>query len=115
MALNPLFIDRVQSGEIDPLKPIRLWWFHFKMWAWGNKTYEKQGGGIIPCKKCGTLFQSWQHFDYYDPYCEWCLFAQQDPEQTKFNIENILMAYDRKQRNWHDTKAYLRAENIKVR
>jgi hypothetical protein len=93
----------------------QLWWLHFRLCFFGDKTYEKHGGGIIPCKKCGRLFQSWEHFDYYDALCEWCEFATKDPKTSKREIENILSEYNRGIRDWGDTIAYLRSIGIKVR
>lgn len=92
----------------------QLWWFHARLYFFGDKKYEKHGGGVIPCKECGQLFQSWEHFDYYDAYCEWCSFARRDPRVVKKNIQDILLGYQNGIRDWNDTKAWLRPEGIKL-
>jgi hypothetical protein len=90
------------------------WWLHFKLTYWGDDKYEKNGGAVIPCKRCGALFRSFDHFDYYDALCEWCEFASKDPRDSKREIQNILIAYEMRERNWEDTKAYLRGAGIKI-
>jgi len=113
MGGNPIYYDRFETGEIG-FDKLRNWWFHLKLYWFGNKKFEKHGGGIIPCKDCGQPFQSWLHFDYYDEYCEFCSFKRRDPIVTKFEIESLLNEYDRRQISWTDTKACLVSSGIKV-
>lgn len=94
---------------------LQIAWWHFKMQWFGNKSFEKEGGGIIPCEKCGKIFQSWNHFDYYDNLCEWCRFAERDPIEVKQNVEQILSDYNSGAIDWDRVKASLLADGIKVR
>ena len=57
---------------------LRIWLIHTKI-AWGlDKDYDQNGGGILPCYKCGRNFKSYIHlsseFGYiYDSLCEDCV------------------------------------------
>ncbi len=97
---------------------LERWWFHFKMRNIGNKRYEKKGGGVIPCEWCGSPFQSYPHYSggwfIYDNLCEWCSFANRDPTLVKLNLEMCLNEFDRGERDWRETKQYLRTEGINV-
>jgi hypothetical protein len=111
---DPLFYDRFETGEIDPFKKLRTWLFHLKMYWIGDKEYEKCGSGLIPCKGCGHYFLSYQHFDWYDQYCEWCLFSSQDPIQVKLAVENLLTSFWSGKIDWNELLMELRIYNIKV-
>lgn len=49
---------------------------HWKLKYFGDKTFEKNGGGILPCKKCGKPFHSYVHYGevgyVYDTTCLSC-------------------------------------------
>jgi len=101
------------------MNAIQVWWYHFKIqWA-GDPKFEKDGGGIIPCRKCGRMFQSYMHFsggfDGYDSLCEWCEFKMKDPLELKKAVEQILTDYNSKVKSWDTAKAYLRSEGFKIR
>jgi hypothetical protein len=84
------------------------------MYWFGNKKYEKHGGGCIPCKDCGKPFYSYPHFGYYDDRCEWCSFARRDPKYVKHAIQQILLLYQNGETDWEETKLNLSTEGIKI-
>jgi len=84
------------------------------LWFFGDENFERAGGGIIPCKKCGAKFQSYNHFDYYDPFCEWCSFENRKPKEVKRVLQEILKAFDEHKIDWETTKGYLVLEGIRV-
>jgi hypothetical protein len=92
----------------------QLWLLHFRLFWFGDKEYEKNGGGVIPCRECGRLFQSWEHFDYYDDVCEWCAFLRRNPMVVKKDIQSILLDYENGIKDWDETKAYLGATGIRI-
>jgi hypothetical protein len=55
---------------------LRVWWIHFKIKWLGDKTFEKNGCLILPCKKCGVWFISYMHLGNnwytYDDLCKIC-------------------------------------------
>lgn len=94
---------------------LQRWWLHFRYHIWGDAKYEEMGQGIIPCKRCGKFFKSYQHFDGYDAYCEWCAFENRVPRQLKKEMEDILSKYDKDEYDWDTTIGCLRSVNIRVR
>jgi len=55
---------------------LRTKMIHWKIRWFGNKYFEKKGTAVIPCKICGSQFQSYLHYGewYYtcDDSCEDC-------------------------------------------
>jgi len=94
---------------------IQLEWLHFRMRIWGDSQFEKTGGGMLPCRHCGKLFYSYNHFDYYDELCEWCSYTTRDPKEMKFVIQNALTDYNSDVADWDTTKATLLSYGIKIR
>lgn len=94
---------------------IQLWWLHFKLRIWGDTQFEKAGGGMLPCRHCGKMFHSYNHFDYYDELCEWCEFATRDPKEVKLYLEKAMTDFNSDIYDWETTIATLRWLGIKVR
>lgn len=101
------------------MNELQIWWFHLKMRWCGDWRYARDGGGIIPCERCGRLFKSYAHQDSdgstYDNQCRDCEFKAKSPIKTRNGVERILTAYNLGIIDWQGVKAYLRAEGIHIK
>ena len=75
MPKQTLLCEKCFWGE--RMNKLEIWWYHLKLQWLGDKEFEKNGGGIIPCIKCGILFKSWVHYSSlwgysYDSECGNC-------------------------------------------